>query len=84
MGQYMSLSTKHKTLDVSKYIYSLAYMTNTDVITIHSQTGQKAQSVNLLPYKFKHWSLGSQNSSVFPSVIREVTSRILKVQRQLT
>lgn len=49
MGQYMSLGPKHKTIDVSKYIYRLAYMTNIDVITVHSQTGQKAQSVNLLP-----------------------------------
>lgn len=41
MVQYMSLCSKYKTVDISKYIYSLIYMTNIDALTIHTQTGRK-------------------------------------------
>lgn len=53
MGQYMSLDPKYKTINISKYIHSLIYITNIDFLTIHTHTGPKGQSVNLLPYNVK-------------------------------
>lgn len=53
MGQYMSLDPKYKTINISKYIYSLIYMTNIDVLTTHTHTELKVQSVNSLSYNVR-------------------------------
>lgn len=52
MGQYMSLDPKYKTINISQYIHSLIYMTNINFL-IHTHTGLKGQSVNLLPYNVR-------------------------------